>query len=56
MYVDIGQDHPAQRLSFKKATRGYFGMPLHRIWYDAAKAHLHADAVRYIDTLLAQPG
>jgi hypothetical protein len=47
---------PAQRISFEKATRGYFGMPLHRMWYEGAKEYLHDDAVRYIDNLLAQPG
>ena len=46
---------PAQRISFEKATRGYFGMPLHRMWYEEAKATLHDHAVRYIDNLLAQP-
>jgi hypothetical protein len=45
----------AERVSFDFTIRGGYSVPLTRLWYDMTKATLNADAVRYVDNLLAQP-
>ena len=45
-----------ERASFDFTMRESYRLPLARLWYDTTKANLDADAVRYIDNLLAQPG
>jgi hypothetical protein len=44
-----------ERAGFDFAVRRiYGGTPVSRLWYECNKATLRPDAVRYVDTLLAQ--
>ena len=43
------------RAAFDRAILSYGSDPLQKLWYNAMKATISPDAVRYIDNLLAQP-
>ncbi len=46
-----------ERLANEERLRLTYGRPgAARVWYDAMKETLRADAVRYVENLLAQPG
>ncbi len=45
----------AERMAFDRTVRASYESPLGRLWYEMMKATLDADAVRYVDKLLAQP-
>jgi hypothetical protein len=53
--ADVDELTPAERASFDLRMRAFHELPLTRLWYESSKATLNADAVRYIDKLLAQP-
>jgi hypothetical protein len=50
----------SERVEFDEGLRRNYGLfPVERLWYEVNKARkdvLNADAVNYIDNLLAQPG
>ncbi len=51
----LEQRSKAERVGFDFAVRRIYGdTPVSRLWYESNKATLRPDAVRYVDTLLAQ--
>jgi len=47
---------PEERRVFEFGINHYRTLPVPTLWYGTNKFWLHADAVRYVDNLLAQPG
>ena len=53
-YADHLRD--GERTAFDGALRNNHANPPGALWYSTSKSRLDADAVRYIDNLLTQPG
>jgi len=48
---------PGDRISFDTVARfAYANSGISRLWFEEAKPLLDADAVRYVEKLIAQPG
>jgi hypothetical protein len=46
----------AERKMFEFGVRQYRDVPVPRLWHEKTKVYLNPDVVRYVDSLLAQPG
>ena len=55
--LNIDQLSSSERAEADRNNRIFYGeQPIGRLWYEKQKYMLNADAVRYVDNLLAQPG
>ncbi len=52
----VGDMSPIERRDFEMTIRGLYGQPsVHGVFYQYLKPFQHPDAIRYIESVLAQP-